>query len=75
MGLCVATSYFRQQLLSFAPLPRRHRLRISPQAFLSLSCVPLQAFQPPAIFDECNNNDVGAIQESQWGASYLLSTP
>ena len=28
MGRCVATSYFRRQLLPFPPLPRRHRLWI-----------------------------------------------
>ena len=33
------------ELLSFPPLPRRHRLRIGPQAFLSLACVLLQPFQ------------------------------
>jgi len=50
--------------LPLPPLPRRHRLRIGPQAFPSLSCFLLQLFQhriswrilpippAPALFDE-----------------------
>ena len=52
-------------LFGFPPLPRRHRLRISPQAFDRLSRILLQPFKygipwrvlpippAPAVFDEC----------------------
>src|SRR5262249_36590213 len=60
------------------PLPRRHRPRISPQAFLGLSRFHLQSFErdiiwrilsippAPAIFDECVI-DVGAIPQNHIG--------
>ena len=62
----------RRIRLFLPPLPRRHRLRISPQAFLGFSCVLLQPFQnriiwrilsitpAPAVFDQ-RVSDVGPI--------------
>jgi hypothetical protein len=56
------------------PFPRRHRLRIGPQAFLRLSCFRLQSFEhgipwcilpippAPAVFDQ-RVIDVGAIRQ------------
>ena len=72
-GLLPATRY-PAPWLPLPPLPWRHRLRISPQPFLGVSCILLQSIQhripwrilpippAPAFFDECVIN-VGAIQQ------------
>jgi len=78
VGRCQAGRWSMKPLMDVvsapSPYPRRHRLRINPQAFLALSRFLLQPFQhriprrilsippAPAVFDECVV-DIGAIKE------------